>query len=144
MLKLLVAAVTFTALLGAPFAGAKEQSFKANDQGQIEFQTPSHNIGCLYTPEGGTDTYDPLDGGPEIICDRIDPDYVRIILGPEVDAEAISDPGEQPCCSGKTLNYDSEVKLDGFICYSETTGLVCQTTGGEHGFLMSKAHIVTY
>jgi len=144
MLKLLVAAVTFTALLGAPFAGAKEQSFKPNKQGQIEFQLPSGNIGCLYTPEGGTDVYDPIDGGPEIICDRIDPDYVRVILGPESEAEAEFDPGEQPCCSGPKLNYDSEVKLDGFICYAETTGLNCQTTSGEHGFLISKAHVVTY
>jgi hypothetical protein len=144
MLKLLVAAVTFAALLGAPVAGAKEQSFKPNKQGQIEFQLPSGNIGCLYTPEGGTDIYDPLDGGPEIICDRIDPDYVRVILGPEVEAEAIFDPGEQPCCSGPKLNYDNEVELEGFICHAETTGLVCQTTDGEHGFLMSKAHIVTY
>ena len=40
--------------------------------------------------------------------------------------------------------YDSEVKLKGFICYAETTGLVCQTTSGEHGFLISKAHVVTY
>jgi hypothetical protein len=144
MFKLLVAAVTFAALLGAPYAGAKEQTFMPNKQGQIEFQTPSGNIGCVYTPEGGTDVYEPLDGGPELNCDRIEPDYVSVILGPEVDAEAIWDPGEQPCCSGKVFEYDNHVELDGFICHSETTGLVCQTTSGEHGFLISKAHIVTY
>jgi hypothetical protein len=144
MLKLLVAAIAFIALLGVPFAGAKEQVFKPSKSGQIEFMTPSGNIGCLYTPEGGTDNYDPLDGGPELICDRIEPEYVRVILGPEVEAEAIFDPGEQPCCSGPKFNYDNELELDGFICHSETTGLVCQTTSGEHGFLMSKAHIVTY
>ncbi|MEO7223331.1 MAG: hypothetical protein ABIY37_12735 [Devosia sp.] len=144
MLKLLIATVTLAALCAAPAAGAKEQSFKPSKSGQIEFMTPSGNIGCLYTPEGGTDVYDPLDGGPELICDRVEPDYVRVILGPEVEAEAIFDPGEQPCCSGPKFNYDNELELDGFICHSETTGLVCQTTNGEHGFLMSKAHIVTY
>lgn len=144
MLRLAVAAVTFAALLATPFATAKEQVFKPSKQGQIEFVTPSGNIGCLYTPEGGTDIYDPLDGGPELICDRVEPDYVRVILGPEDEAEAIWDPGEQPCCSGKTFEYDNELKVDGFICHSETTGLVCQTSSGEHGFLMSKAHIVTY
>ena len=144
MLKSLVAAVTFAALLGAPFAGAKEQVFKPSKQGQIEFMTPSGNIGCVYTPEGGTAVYEPVDGGPELICDRVEPDYVRVILGPVFDAEAIFDPGEQPCCSGTIFSYDNEVKLDGFICHSETTGLVCQTTTGEHGFLMSKTHIVTY
>lgn len=137
----LLVAVSFTA---APAILAKEVTFKPNNQGQIEFQTPSGNIGCLYTPEGGTDVYEPVDGGPELLCDRVEPDYVRVVLGPEFEAEAIYDPGEQPCCSGKTLDYDNEVKLDGFICYSETTGLVCQTTSGEHGFLMSKAHIVVY
>lgn len=144
MRHLLVALIAAITLCTAPFAVAKEVTFKPNASGQIEFQTPSGNIGCTYTPEGGTDVYEPVDGGPELICDRIEPDYVRIVLGPDFDAEAISDPGEQPCCGGKTLAYDNEVKLDGFICHSETTGLVCQTTSGEHGFLMSKAHIVTY
>ena len=144
MRHLLLAVVAATALLAAPFAVAKEQVIKPGKSGQVEFQTPSGNIGCIYTPEGGTDVYEPLDGGPELICDRIDPDYVRIVLGPDFDAEAIFDPAEQPCCSGKALDYDNEIKLDGFICHSETTGLVCQTTSGEHGFLMSKAHIVAY
>lgn len=144
MLRPLVAAATFAALIGSPMAGAKEQSFKPDKQGQVEFQLPSGNIGCVYTPEGGTDTYEPLDGGPELICDRIEPDYVRVILGPASEAEAIFDPGEQPCCSGAKFSYDNEAEFEGFICHSETTGLVCQTTSGEHGFLMSKAHIVTY
>lgn len=144
MRHLFIAVFAAATLLAAPFAAAKEVTFKPLKSGQIEFQLPSGNIGCLYTPEGGTATYEPVDGGPELLCDRVDPEYVRVILGPEVEAEAIEDPGEQPCCSGKSLAYHNEVKLDGFICYAETTGLVCQTTTGEHGFLMSKTHIVTY
>jgi hypothetical protein len=144
MRRLLLAALAATALLAAPPASAKEQVFKPLPSGQVEFMLPSGNIGCLYTPEGGTDVYEPLDGGPELICDRVEPDYVRIVLGPDAEAEAIFDPGEQPCCGGPALGYDNEVELDGFICHSETTGLVCQTSSGEHGFLMSRAHIVTY
>jgi hypothetical protein len=144
MRHLLVALFAAAALVAAPAVMAKEVTLKPNKSGQIEFQTPSGNIGCFYTPEGGTDVYEPMDGGPELICDRVDPDYVRIILGPDYDAEAIFDPGEQPCCGGQTFGYDDHVELDGFICHSETTGLVCQTTNGEHGFQMSKAHIVTY
>jgi hypothetical protein len=143
MRHLLVALLAAIALW-APAALAEEQVLKPLKSGQIEFQTPSGNVGCLYTPEGGTAVYEPVDGGPELICDRVEPDYVRVMLGPEYDAEAIFDPGEQPCCSGQTFEYDNEIELDGFICHSETTGLVCQTTNGEHGFLISRAHIVTY
>jgi hypothetical protein len=145
MLKMLVGAAMIVAMLGPPIALGKEQVMKPNDDGQITFVTPSGNIGCIYTPEGGTDVYDPIDGGPELSCDRIEPVYYNIILGPENEAEATEDPGEQPCCGGDyTFEYDRELKLDGFICHSETTGLACQTESGEHGFLMSKAHIVTY
>src|SRR6218665_995514 len=47
---------------------------------QEEFVLPSGNIGCIYTPEGGTDVYVPEDGGPELACDRVEPRYVRAIL----------------------------------------------------------------
>jgi hypothetical protein len=144
MLRIFVAALALATLLGAPFVAAKEQVLKPLKSGQIEFMLPSGNIGCLYTPEGGTSVYEPLGGGPELICDRVEPDYVTVILGPHDEAEAIWDPGEQPCCGGQVFAYDNEIELDGFICHSETTGLVCQTTDGEHGFLISRAHIVTY
>ena len=141
----MIAAAASAALLGAPLVRAEEQDMDENDMGQIEFVTPSDNIGCIYTPEGGTEIYEPLDGGPELSCDLVEPDYVNVILGPESEAEANWDPGEQACCGAdNVLEYDNEVMLDGFICYSETTGLVCQTTSGEHGFLMSKSHIVAY
>jgi hypothetical protein len=43
-----------------------EQSIPASAEGQIEFNTPSDNIGCIYTAKGGTGTYEPQDGGPEL------------------------------------------------------------------------------
>src|SRR5689334_10846929 len=45
-----------------------------------EFQAPSGNIGCQYVPAGGTETYRTPDGGPQLICDRIEPAYVRFTL----------------------------------------------------------------
>ena len=45
------------------------------------FVMPSGNIGCTYIPEGGTDVYEPVDGGPELSCDRIEPKYLRATLG---------------------------------------------------------------
>ncbi|MER9892713.1 hypothetical protein NKJ40_11460 [Mesorhizobium sp. M0119] len=67
-------------------------------EGQIEFNTPSGNIGCIYTPKGGTSTYEPQDGGPELSCSRVEPSYVTIILGPKGPATLIKNPGEQGCC----------------------------------------------
>ena len=85
-------------------APALASDFTANDQGQIEFSLPSGNIGCVYTPEGGTDTYEPAGGGPELSCDRVAPSYVRVILGPEGKARRYNDVGDASCCSGGTFS----------------------------------------
>lgn len=144
-MRTLALAAILLVSLGMPLAQAKEQEMDVKKNGQVEFVTPSGNIGCIYTPEGGTATYEPLDGGPELSCDLVEPDYVNVVLGPNGEAESTWDPGEQACCGADNVfEYDNEVKLDGFICYSETTGLSCMSESGEHGFLMSKAHIVTY
>ncbi|RUU64585.1 hypothetical protein EOD03_37370, partial [Mesorhizobium sp. M7A.T.Ca.TU.009.01.1.2] len=66
-----------------PLAHAGAQSIPASAEGQIEFNTPSGNIGCIYTAKGGTGTYEPKDGGPELSCSRVEPSYVTIILGPK-------------------------------------------------------------
>lgn len=59
------------ALAAAP-AAAGQQDFPA-EGGLIAFATPSGNIGCTYVPAGGTDVYEPKDGGPELQCDRVEP-----------------------------------------------------------------------
>lgn len=48
---------------------------------QEVFMMPSGNIGCVYTPAGGTAVYQPQDGGPELACDIVAPRYVRATLG---------------------------------------------------------------
>lgn len=141
---MLKAALLATALIGLFLSPvlAEEQEMTAEDDGQIVFVTPSGNIGCIYTPEGGTDTYQPADGGPEISCDRIEPSYVHISMGPDGEVTRIDDPGEQGCCGAdQVFAYGNEASFPGFICYSETTGLVCETDDSEHGFLVSKAKI---
>ena len=76
---------------------------------------PSGNVGCIYTPRGGTDTYQPADGGPEISCDRIAPSYVNITLGSKSAAVLTKDPGEQGCCGGdNVLTYGNTVDLRWF------------------------------
>ena len=42
-----------------------------------------------------TDVYLPADGGPELICERVEPSYVTVILRSEGEATVIEDPGEQ-------------------------------------------------
>src|SRR4051812_41011929 len=45
-------------LLGLPAKAYETQSMYGNDEGQVEFTMPSGNIGCVYTPAGGTSFYE--------------------------------------------------------------------------------------
>jgi hypothetical protein len=131
MLKSLVLAVGLALLIAAP-ASATEQKVVAKDNGQIEFAMPSGNIGCLYTPAGGTDVYEPKDGGPELICERIEPQYVTVILGPKGTPEMIEDPEEQSCCGAENiLDYGKTITFEGFTCLAETSGLTCEVYDGD-------------
>ena len=135
------AAATLFLLAWHPLAQAAEQSIPAGVEGQIEFNTPSGNIGCIYTPKGGTSTYEPQDGGPELSCSRVAPSYVTIILGPKGPATLIKNPGEQSCCSDVTkLAYGKSWSAGPFSCESTTKGLACTATNG-HGFFISKAKV---
>lgn len=108
---------------------------------QEEFVLPSGNIGCTYTPEGGTDVYMPVDGGPELVCDRIAPQYVRIILGRSGKAVLLRDVGDQGCCAvSPVLNYGSVWRAGPFTCRSQRTGLACERNDG-HSLFLSRRRI---
>lgn len=110
---------------------------------QIEFVLPSGNIGCIYTPKGGVPVYQPVDGGPELSCDRVEPKYVRIILGPKGDAKLYKNVGDASCCSaGPKLAYGKSWKAGPFKCKSSTSGLDCRR--GSHGFFMSRSRVEAY
>ena len=85
-------------LLLAAAASAQPVTFKPEANGQINFVLPSKNIGCTVTPQGGTETYKPFDGGPELSCDRIEPRYVRLVLTPK-QVRRFDNVGDQGCCS---------------------------------------------
>src|SRR4030081_4018094 len=75
--------LTIMLLLGLFQGGASAQTaatFAADARGQISFVMPSGNIGCTFTPQGGTGVYMPFDGGPELSCDRKEPQYVRLVV----------------------------------------------------------------
>jgi hypothetical protein len=141
----IVTALVLAGALMAPAAFAKEQHFEEEDNGQIFFVMPSHNVGCIYTPAGGTDTYVPIDGGPELSCDRIEPSYVNVILGPDGPAIITKNPDEQSCCSETNVfKYGYTVNLDGFTCKSSTKGLTCENPDTGYGFSMARAGVYAY
>lgn len=105
------------------------------------FVMPSGNIGCIYIPEGGTETYQPADGGPELSCDRVEPKYVRATLGRSGKAVVRTNVGDQGCCGGdRTIPYGEAWSAGPFTCYSERTGLTCERNDG-HSFLLSRARL---
>ena len=143
MFKSLMLGIALTALLAMP-AAAAEVELDANDSGQIEFVMPSGNIGCIVTPEGGTDVYQPESGGPEIMCDRVEPDYVRVILGDDT-AEELDEVADPSCCGAEqVLEYGEWASMEGFVCYSKASGLACNTEDEAHGFTMARAGIETW
>jgi hypothetical protein len=128
-------AVALVALPGIAAAGNVQ--FSAQPGGQIAFVMPSGNIGCTYTPAGGAPHYIPADGGPELSCDRIEPVYLRFVLGragPAVRIENVGDPG---CCAAENaFAYGARWEFDGYYCESEKTGLTCLR--GANGFFISR------
>lgn len=140
MIKFLSVAVLFAAAAVAPALSA-EQRLHSNDEGQVIFVTPSHNIGCIYTPEGGTSVYEPAGGGPELICERVEPKYITVILTAEGKPDRIVDPGEQSCCGlDQELRYGNYWQMGPFTCLSRKSGLLCENEEG-HGFSMARAGV---
>lgn len=110
---------------------------------QIEFVLPSGNIGCVYTPKGGTDVYQPVDGGPELSCDRVEPHYARIILGPKGRGKLYKQVGDASCCSAEpVLAYGKQWKAGPFTCLASSKGLKCQRS--KNGFVMSRSRLEVY
>lgn len=108
---------------------------------QEMFVMPSGNIGCVYTPAGGTAVYQPEDGGPELACDIVAPRYVRATLGRSGVAAINRAVGDPSCCSaGQVLDYGETWSRGPFSCLSQRTGLSCRRDDG-HGFRLSRARV---
>ena len=131
-------------LVDAP-ALAEQQVLLPDPSGQVGFVTPSGNAGCRFTPAGGTEVYRPADGGPELVCERVEPEYFTIILGAEGPATLIADPGEMGCCGAtNTLAYGNYAILEPFICFSAREGLNCETLDDRHGLFLSRTVVETH
>lgn len=105
---------------------------------QSEFTADAANIGCTYTPRGGTGVYMPRDGGPELSCDRVSPKYVRAVLGPAGPAELITRVGDASCCVvTHELKEGERLSRGPFTCEFTRAALTCLRTDGQ-GFVLSK------
>jgi hypothetical protein len=130
--------IAAAAILAASAAYAEQRTFRPLPSGQVEFNMPSANIGCIYTPEGGAPHYKPADGGPELSCDRIEPEYRRFVLGrsgPAIMEINVQDTG---CCSATNpFRYGDTWTAGPFQCASTPAGLTCLR--GTNGFFISRS-----
>jgi hypothetical protein len=108
----------------------------------IEFMAPSGNLGCVFTPAGGTEVYQTPDGAAELKCDRMEPQFVRIVL-PERGAAQIVETQERGCCSGTPLAYGEHWSAGPFQCDMAESGLTCSSADG-HGFTLSREEAETH
>jgi hypothetical protein len=114
--------------------------FPADSGGQITFVMPSHNVQCIYTPQGGSPTYKPFDGGPELSCDRLEPKYVRVVITPK-SVKRFDDVGDQGCCGTENpFRYGGRWSKGPFTCESGEAGLTCKRNDGR-GFVMSRERV---
>src|SRR3954471_7291971 len=108
----------------------------------VHFQTPSHNIGCIYDGSGrgylrcdvrGISTTPPrgcdLDYGGAFGMARRSKAH-ELCVGDT----ALCGPGERGC---KTIAYGTAWNHGGFRCVSRRTGLTCKNEVG-HGFFLSR------
>jgi hypothetical protein len=138
MRSILASAVLFF-LSSGPAALAQGRPDFVAHEGQVAFVMPSGNIGCVYTPAGGTSWYQTEDGGPELSCDRVEPAYIRLVLTGSGPAARIGQVGDQGCCGAENpFPYGAVAVLGPFTCMSERRGLTCTRADG-HGFFVSRA-----
>jgi hypothetical protein len=142
MAMLCIAVLTLTSTPGlARQRGDIE--FAPNAAGQITFVMPSQNVECIYTPPGGTAVYKPVDGGPELSCDRRDPKYVRITLSPK-SLKRSDNVGDQSCCGADNpFRYGGHWSRGSFVGDSAETGLICKRSDGR-GFVISRERVETF
>lgn len=142
MAKLACGLLTLGAVMVSASAQTPSTTFPPDKNGTIVFVTPSKNIGCTFTQQGGTPIYQPFDGGPELSCDRIAPKYVSVVLTPK-NFRRFNNPCEQGCCDETNVLAHGALWSHGpFTCDSAEAGLTCKRTDGK-GFFIGPKDIKT-
>jgi hypothetical protein len=104
---------------------------------RAEFSAAGGNVGCTYTPAGGTPVYTTPDGRAELFCDRIEPTYVRLSMSEQGAARVVATQ-ERGCCGGEMLAAGARWSRGPFSCEVSEVGVVCTNSDG-HGFSISSA-----
>lgn len=104
--------------------------------GTSEFAAAGGNVGCTYTPAGGTAVYTTHDGRAELFCDRVEPTYVRLSMSEEGAAREVPT-DERGCCGGSTLAPGARWSEGPFSCEVSETGVACSKSDG-HGFTLTR------
>jgi hypothetical protein len=103
---------------------------------RAEFTAAGGNVGCTYTPAGGTAVYTTHDGRAELFCDRVEPTYVRLSMSEQGAAREVPT-DERGCCGGEPLAPGALWSAGPFSCEASETGVACSKTDG-HGFTLSR------
>jgi hypothetical protein len=133
-MTMLVAALAAVLLVGpfAPQADAQTRIFR--------FQTPSRNIGCLYSPATGRPSYlrcDVLSGlkpAPKRPCPV---DWTGFSMTANGRATATCAGDTVYSRSARVIPYAATWTRGGFTCTVQRAGLRCKNRAG-HGFFLSK------
>lgn len=105
---------------------------------QESFVMPSGNVECTYTGPAGTSVYRPQGGVAELVCDRAEPTYLRVILKARGAAQVIRNVGDPSCCGVEPkLSYGTVWRQAPFTCESDPNGVICRRDDGA-GFQMSR------
>lgn len=129
---------TPSATQSATTAVSTATSSSAQADSPDEFQSPSGNVGCQYVPAGGTETYQTPDNGPQLICDRVAPAYVRFTLSSHGAAALHDHVGDASCCGGDVMAIGTHWTGGPFACDMSEAGIAC-TNADRRGFTLSRS-----
>ena len=111
---------TLVLLAGAAPASARTRSF----------QTPSHNIYCLYMSTQGP--------GPWIRCDVLSLNDTAFTIDRRHRARRIHITDSVVNHRARVLRYGSSLRVGPFTCRSRRSGLTCRSRVSGHGFKLSR------
>lgn len=105
---------------------------------QESFVMPSGNVECTYTGPAGTTVYRPQGGVAELVCDRAEPSYLRVVMRARGAVQVIRNVGDPSCCGVEPkLSYGTVWRQAPFTCESDQNGLICRRDDGA-GFQISR------
>jgi Family of unknown function (DUF6636) len=107
-------------LIAAPPASARSK----------HFQTPSHNIRCLYLSSQGP--------GPWIRCDVLSLNDTAYRIDRRHRGRRIHVTDTVAVPGANVLGYGKSLRVGPFTCTSRPSGLTCKSRSSGHGFKVSR------